>query len=1406
MIARLFRFGWRSLLVLAVVPLLLTAFLLFSNAGLRVLLHSGLSALPNLTVEDASGSILTGFTLHNLRYVDSNLQLNLDQLALDLSPRCLLKMDLCVERLAIGKTTLEFSPASDDAPDFDFPAISLPPIHLPIRVDVQEASLQELKFLDGEDSWAIRDGLLRFRNEGDVIFLDDAHTRIEFSGLTIHAAVNGSLDLRGETAASLSTQVKLDFGADLPDLDIGAEIRGSALSPKIEAVTHGLVEAEATIGASFRETGWPVNAQLKQNAPIQLVDEVPITLGRTVAAISGHINRWHVEGTTTVGGIPETPDVEAKIITDGDFFGLDNGTVDLAVGDQRAQLAGKFTWYPKLFWDVESEFSQIDAATWIPDVQSNVNAKAHVTGEWFLDLPFRNHVEIRETSGTWQNHPIQLATDLTHTADSLDVREFSARVGSNRALFSGKLASTWDFNGTLQLPALQELLPTLAGGAEGQLKLTGALNAPEVALTLASKNLVLQGEQLRESKLQLHGTLEKHELNATAQWNGYQAQAKIAGAWIDEHWRGSFAGTQVSKDGSSLRINPPAMLVYAKEENALTLEATCLQAVPVSKQPSQLPSPSPSKPLARTNPSEALCIDAKWRPANDSGTVALRAQQFDPDFLIHLLSSLPVSPKNTSWLNGKAGRWTGNADATLGSRGISQAQWQLNGEQIHLNELAGKPITPSLDANHIQLKGQLRQKRIDAEAQIHWNPATKSQFSIQIPNYEQPQTQTISLQTDPIPIRWAAPWVDAITLREGTFSGAVSGTIQRGWPDLSGELQLLSTTLGDRDAQWGLEALDLHLSLRGESAELRGAAQDDRGLHWQLSTPLVAHWSQTSGEFTFSQGCLSSTQSVLCGKGYYALKGGLDLTLDAHGNVSPWLALALDDSALIDGPFEGQAHFYHRNGELHGEARLGATLTTTAPLAGDDTPPTVQANIDAALTGDALTAKLSLLGEQGGKVQGELRADLHNERALVGHIDIQQVDLAPLRSFVTEADKLDGQINGRFTIGGRLALPAIEGDLQLSEGRFSSAALPISFTGIAARAHFTQQSARVDAEMRAGKDSQATLKSTADWSSGKLLTHSSFQGQQLLVKQGSDINLRADTNLTLASDGERLTLGGLVHLKEGFIRIVKLPENSVDVSKDALYTDSRKSLEPERALNVDVNVGVQISDLIKLEGFGADVRMNGVVGIQRIEPNDPEGHGVINISEGTYTGYGQKLKITKGQILFNGPVDNPVLSITAVREILTPEGTTVTAGINITGTPQQPESSLFSTPAMPEQDILSYIVLGRSRESSGSTGSFAMNQALLTLGLYGTGDYTRDLASKVGIDDFEISTSTDNDNNDSINVGGYLSPRLFVQYGVGLNTPVNTLTLRYRLTQKIFLEALSGAENALDILYSFEVQ
>ena len=53
-------------------------------------------------------------------------------------------------------------------------------------------------------------------------------------------------------------------------------------------------------------------------------------------------------------------------------------------------------------------------------------------------------------------------------------------------------------------------------------------------------------------------------------------------------------------------------------------------------------------------------------------------------------------------------------------------------------------------------------------------------------------------------------------------------------------------------------------------------------------------------------------------------------------------------------------------------------------------------------------------------------------------------------------------------------------------------------------------------------------------------------------------------------------------------------------------------------------------------------------------------------------------------------------------------------------------------------------------------------------------------------------------------VSGYVLPGLQVKYGVGIFDSIATLTLRYRLMPKLYLEAVSGVDQALDLLYQFE--
>ncbi len=53
-------------------------------------------------------------------------------------------------------------------------------------------------------------------------------------------------------------------------------------------------------------------------------------------------------------------------------------------------------------------------------------------------------------------------------------------------------------------------------------------------------------------------------------------------------------------------------------------------------------------------------------------------------------------------------------------------------------------------------------------------------------------------------------------------------------------------------------------------------------------------------------------------------------------------------------------------------------------------------------------------------------------------------------------------------------------------------------------------------------------------------------------------------------------------------------------------------------------------------------------------------------------------------------------------------------------------------------------------------------------------------------------------------MSGYILPGLQVKYGVGIFNSVGQFTIRYRLMRDLYLEAVSGVDSAIDLLYRFE--
>ena len=145
----------------------------------------------------------------------------------------------------------------------------------------------------------------------------------------------------------------------------------------------------------------------------------------------------------------------------------------------------------------------------------------------------------------------------------------------------------------------------------------------------------------------------------------------------------------------------------------------------------------------------------------------------------------------------------------------------------------------------------------------------------------------------------------------------------------------------------------------------------------------------------------------------------------------------------------------------------------------------------------------------------------------------------------------------------------------------------------------------------------------------------------------------------------------------------------------------------------------------------------------------------------------------------------------------------MTAGIRVTGTAESPQVTLFSTPQLSEQETLSYLIRGEGLGSEEGSSASMMTSMLIGVGTSQGSGILSEVGDAVGLRGLGVDTTGTGDLQQVV-VSAYVLPGLQVKYGVGIFDSLATLTLRYRLMPRLYLEAVSGVEQALDLLYRFE--
>ncbi len=419
------------------------------------------------------------------------------------------------------------------------------------------------------------------------------------------------------------------------------------------------------------------------------------------------------------------------------------------------------------------------------------------------------------------------------------------------------------------------------------------------------------------------------------------------------------------------------------------------------------------------------------------------------------------------------------------------------------------------------------------------------------------------------------------------------------------------------------------------------------------------------------------------------------------------------------------------------------------------------------------------------EITTEIDGNIKNSRFLVA--------LSP------ELEQLEGEFSLSGQVNGPLNQPAVNFSLQQQTGFLILRQTGSRLSNIKVNVDSTQaglMAIQATADSRSGSvklDGELNIQQLDDWSYQGSLTGENFR---LLTLPELTVNIEPDLNIDASSKAINVT--GRLTLPMAEVNIKNLPPSATTTSPDVvIHRPDDEQQQSKTAIPVHYDIKTEIVEPISIQLMGLQAKMAGQIRVYD-EKQEPHGEGRLNLTEGFYKLYGQRLEIERGELIFNGPVDNPGIDVKATRES---DDGSVTAGILITGTVNQLNTTLFSEPAMSQLAILSYLTTGRGlNESGGGTSGEQLAQAAILLGLKRGDSVFSQLQSTFGIDVLTIKQGANNEDS-YIEAGQNIGDDLYVGYSQGLFNRLGFWILRYKINDALRLETTQGENQTVDLIY-----
>lgn len=735
-------------------------------------------------------------------------------------------------------------------------------------------------------------------------------------------------------------------------------------------------------------------------------------------------------------------------------------------------------------------------------------------------------------------------------------------------------------------------------------------------------------------------------------------------------------------------------------------------------------------------------------------------------------------------------------DARLEINGFTDQNWHVSGE-LSVPALA-QLITDSRGelSSTFTITGAITQPNLTFNnhlSHLYWQNIASPDVRLQ-GNYQPLQSHKLDLSLTSDEITWQ-------NLVLSSFSAQLKGDVEQqnikvNWlGDLAVNLSLTGTWLA-KAKQWQSTLTKSDISFKGKP--------------WQVDKNVEINYHQATNSLWIEQHCWQGKSIHLC--------SDTDITIANSGEIALLADIELKDvgDLFIPDDFKVTAKLHNKISLKWLPSQPINWSVATALSAGNikllkaknlkEQPLTIAwQKGDAAfhLNNKVLTSHFlitpQILPAQQTQAKSALvdintKIDFANDNRLSGKILIDDLNLFLLKANLSEVSQLNGLLNSNVNLSGSLSSPNFNGNMAITNTAVSFVRSQNALDNVAINLELLGKNAKLVGQGLINND-LVKITGELDWHQ-QFSALFNLNAEHLNLSHPPHISAVLAPNITLELTKQLLTLTGDINIKQGSLTINKLPAGSVSLSNDVIIVnDNGEEIDKTTRFAIATDLKVNIDDNVNISGYGFNGILGGKLLVKQQPHQDVQLFGNLLIVDGLYKAYGQRLAVSNGRASFNGPVENPSIDLRAIRYL---PKENITAGIEIFGPANTLSVNLFSTPTKPKSEILSYIVRGRGLDTkTSSNGSLGF-----TLGatLANSSGILEQIEKLPFINNLEIEGDEQ-----QASIAGYIGDNIYLKYGFGVAEPINELTVRFYLLNRLWLEAVSGLEQSADLYFSFDI-